>query len=94
VLKSVKKLLPHSPTKKVFVTSMVARALSPSLLPQHQTMLSNGSTGSLSDETVLLTVEFYERDDISRLSPKQRDFLKMNVDGQAIQVQKVLLQLL
>nr|XP_047127742.1 uncharacterized protein LOC101237623 [Hydra vulgaris] len=86
VLFQVNSTMPHSPRKCAFVKHNVSQHLlgkSPSNL-----IVSHRST-ALSPEVVELVINFFQENDISRMAPGQRDFLK---DGDKL-IQKRHLQL-
>jgi hypothetical protein len=88
-LKGLKSVLPHSPRKRARVESAVVTKLSPSFCQSQSSTCQFRQTLKLSEETVALVKEFYEKDDISRMAPGMRDRVIVRSHREKTYTQKV-----
>ncbi len=73
VLRQALRALPHSPRKRARFSVVVGEAL-PGCLFTPKLATRNRGTSALSEATRQQVLSFYEEDEISMMSPGQRDF--------------------
>lgn len=98
------KTLPKSPTKKAQVIASIINTITPTKQKLVTDAVSDAQmkrklfsterkvrSDSISEDEIAAVVEFYERDDISRMCPGKKDYVSVKVDGAKIKKQKRLL---